>query len=326
MNVGMNGLQACCRRYFFKTSSTASICRRLMSQNSRDPRHVFTDPSNNEILDSKHFFTNPGHALHTDEEVITTTIQQSIRTQRRKRVKHISSAFIVAVLGTIFGYSVAYKVLYLNEESFIPAYPVSKTRNFSHDELKFINTEEIKKIAEYKLLEKLSMHPMIKEEYGVPLHKSPGVPLKSHDFLVWHEDPNPCLAGFLIAPYNCPKDQFKWHTVPFLFKWRIVNRSINFTDFADRLLGRFGLGTSDLFQVVNPDHEIGEYKYERPIQHTKNHRISNVWFMGEMDLGKNDMIVFKGKYHIDVNVRQVDLLRKEGDKLVRYVLYQADEK
>ncbi|SCU83478.1 LAFA_0D03840g1_1 [Lachancea sp. 'fantastica'] len=300
-------------------------CRSLAVQ-SRDPKHIFTNPSNNEILDSKHFFTSPNATVVAEEDLIAATIQESIKSNRRKKVKHISSAFVVAVLGTVLGYSVGYKVMYLHEQAFIPAYPVPKRRRFDADELRSINLGEIKEMADYKVLERLSMHPMIKEQYGVPLHHAPGVPLKSRNFSVWQEDPNPCLAGILVKPYNAPKDQSTWHTIPFLFKWRLIHRSIDVMDSVNQLLSKFGTETTDLLDVVNPSRESGDFKYERPKHYSQGQQASNLWFLGEMDLGDNAMIVFKGRYHVDIKLQQVDLLRRENNELVRYVLYQADEK
>ncbi|SCU89138.1 LAME_0E02344g1_1 [Lachancea meyersii CBS 8951] len=319
-------LGRCARNHILTRPGASLIAYRLQAQRSRDPKHIFTDPSNNEILDTKHFFTVPNQKLDNGQESIATAIQESIKSQRRRRVKQILSAFIVAVVGTIFGYNVGYKVMYLHEQAFIPAYPVPKRRSFTADELRTINVDEIKEMADYKLLEKLSMHPMIKEEYGVPLHHAPGVPLRSREFSVWQENPNPCLAGVLIAPYNAPKDVSKWHSIPFLFKWRLVTRSINVMNYVDSFLDRFGTGTSDLLEVVNANRELGDYKYERPQHYSQNHRASHLWFLGEMDLGDGSMIVYKGRYHVDIKLQQVDLLRRENNELVRYVLYQASEK
>ncbi|SCU97403.1 LADA_0H06106g1_1 [Lachancea dasiensis] len=307
-----------------KLEAPRVFSRWLNVNNVHDPKHVFTNPSNNEVPDSMHFFSRPDSKMVSEEELVVGSIQQSIKNQRRKRLRDICGAFAVALVGTILGYSIGYRVVYLHEESFIPVYPVPKARNFSDDELRSINTQEIREMAEYKLLEKLSMHPMIKEEYGVPLHKSPGVSLKTHEFSVWQEDPNPCLAGFQVVPRSSPNDGIGWHLVPFLFKWRLSTRSIDLTDFADRILGLFGVESSDIYQIVNPSLEPGGYKYERPPHYSQNHRATNLCFMGELDLGQNDRIVFKGRYHVDIKLQQVDLLRKEKGKLVRYVLYQSN--
>ncbi|CEP62837.1 Aim39p LALA0_S06e04962g [Lachancea lanzarotensis] len=299
---------------------------RSLATQSRDPKHIFTNPSNNEILDSKHFFTSPNANVGSEEDLIAATIQESIKSNRRKKFKHISSAFVVALLTTILGYSVGYKVMYLHEQAFIPAYPVPKKRSFNTDELKSINVREIEELANYKVLERLSMHPMIKEQYGVPLHHAPGVPLRSRNFSVWQENPNPCLAGILVKPYNAPKDQSVWHTIPFMFKWRLVHRSIDVVDSVNQLLSRFGTETTDLLDVVNPNRENGDFKYERPQHYSQSHQASHLWFLGEMELDENSIIVFKGRYHVDIKLQQVDLLRRENNELVRYVLYQADEK
>ncbi|CAR21991.1 Aim39p [Lachancea thermotolerans CBS 6340] len=295
--------------------------RRLLSQKIPDPKHVFTDPSNNEIVDSKHFFTNPSRDNLIEEEAIAKSIEASIKNQRRRRGKQVSSALAAALFATIFGYTIGYKVLYLHEHSFIPAYPVPKARNFSSNELKHINVDEIKHLAEYKLLEKLSMHPMIKEQYGVPLHKSQGISLESRQFSVWRQDVDPCIAGILIAPIDSPKDEHTWHNVPPLCKWRITNRSVNFRSFADQVLGRVGIDSSDLIQVIKPEKDCGDFKYGRPPHHSDGPRTMHICFLGEMKLGNEDLIIFRGTCHIDLKLQQVDLLRKENDKLVRYVLY-----
>ena len=190
------------RKQLLRFSTLLTSRGQLLKQTTRDPKHVFTNSSNNEVLDPKHFFTNPDQNSFTPDEVIAQSIQASIKNQRRRRTRQISSALFVALFGVVFGYSIGYKVLYLREESFIPLYPVAKTRSFTDSELKQINLDEIKRLAENRLLEKLSMHPMIKEEYGVPLHKTQAFPLKVRELSVWRKDPNPCVAGFVIAPYK----------------------------------------------------------------------------------------------------------------------------
>ncbi|SCW01701.1 LAFE_0E05402g1_1 [Lachancea fermentati] len=307
-----------------RSSAVLGLSKRTLTQKPHDPKHIFSSPAANPTPDPKHFFTNPTFPSHTpglDEETINRSIQDSIRQQRRRKTKQIASALAVAMFGTIFGYSICYKVWYLHEESFIPLYPASRTRKLSSRDLQRLNVKDIKDLADFRVLEKLSMHPMIKEQYGVPLRTSKGSPPKTHELTLWCEDQDPCLTGILVKPYGNGRDSHTWHGIPAFCKWRVTHRPISISSSVEKFLNFFGLGTSDLFQVVNPDKVYGEFKYEFPLHHGDEDHSMHVWFLGEMELSKNDLIVFKGKYHVDVKLEQVDLLRREDGKLVRYVLF-----
>ncbi|SCU99742.1 LAMI_0G00518g1_1 [Lachancea mirantina] len=306
-----------------------SHLQRRLNKNPVDPKHIFTEPKTNKILDSKHFFTPPHHDQSPDQvldsELITQTVQQSLRHARRRKYKNIFGALVVILLGTVFGYGVGYKVLYLHEEIFIPVYPASKVRNLSKRDLQQLNVSDIKELAEYRVLEKLSMHPMIKEQYGIPLRTAHGDAPKTSEFSLWCEDQDPCIGGICIRPADNQNGNRHWHTLPKLLKWRFTYRSVSLLDSAEKILNFLGLETSDVFQVINPDKVLGEFKYEFPLRHHEENHAMHVWFIGEMKLSKNDLIIFKGKYHVDTKLSQIDLLRREDGKLIRYVLYQQNE-
>lgn len=180
-------------------------------------------------------------------------------------------------------------------------------------------------LSKIRVLEQLSQHDMIKEEYGVPLHdadtnETPEV----QDFSIWCEDQDPCVTGIVIEPNDERPTSHQWYRVPFLFKWRLTHRPLSISRTVDGVLNGIGLSSSDLFQIVAPETVYGSFKYEYPIQ-DDDHSM-HIWFLGEMKLDNDSLVVYKGKYHVDVKLEQIDLLRKENGKLVRYILYKEGEK
>lgn len=304
------------------------ISKRLLSQHPRDPKHVFTEPAADEVRDPKHFFTSPPPTpprTAANEEVFSSSIQQAMLSQKRQQRKSIVRALFIAVFGVIFGYSIGYKVLYCHEKSFIPLYPAPRARKLSKKDLKRLNIEDIKQLAQFRVLGKLTAHNMIKEEYGIPLKTADGKPPTTRDFSIWCEDQDPCVTGVLFKPYErrIKDDGHTWHTLFHLLQFRITHKPISISSSVESMLNLIGLGTSDLFQVVNPEKVYGDFKYEFPLQHGEEDHSMHIWFLGEMELG-NDLIVYKGKYHVDVKLQQIDLLRREEGKLIRYVLYKEE--
>ncbi|KAH7585109.1 hypothetical protein J7297_02958 [Nakaseomyces glabratus] len=304
----------------------------------QDPRYVFSKPPTNdpnqskEGRDGKHFFTpsvNDGaenSTLHNNSrlsESEMSSIANAIAEQKRKRLKRsiitIFSAFVTAVLG----YTIGYKVWYLKEQSFIPLYPCSRVRKLSTRDLRRVSVKKIEDISEVRVLERLSQHKMIQEEYGVPLRDSNGKAPHVSDFSVWCEDQDPCVTGLVFEPDSNRQSSHSWYRIPYVFKWRITHRPISISSFIDDVLNWINVSTSDLFEVISPEKVYGSFKYEYPIQ-GDNHSL-HICFLGEMKLDENTTVIYKGKYHVDVKLERIDLLRTENKKLVRYILFKEED-
>lgn len=301
---------------------------RYLTTNPEDPRYVFSKPPSKtdpqRPNDGKYFFTSPD-ATNQEEYEDANVLGQAILQQRRRRRRQLLSIILLGTLGSILGYSVGYKALYLREQSFIPLFPASRVRKLSPRDQRRIDTGKVQILSQIRVLEQLSQHEMIKEDYGVPLHdantnETPVV----QDFSIWCEDQDPCVTGIVFEPNDGRPSSHQWYRVPFLFKWRLTHRPLSISQTVNSILNSIGLSMSDLFQVVAPEKVYGSYKYEFPIQ-DDNHSM-HIWFLGEMKLDDDSLVVYKGKYHVDVKLEQIDLLRKENGKLVRYILYKEHEK
>lgn len=299
-----------------------------------DPKYVFSKPpkspsssSNKNIKDGKHFFTPPSLSDRNSDNVNdeVTSIGQAIASQRRRNRRRLIAVIFFGFMGTVLGYTIGYRALYLKEQSFIPLYPSSRVRKLSERDKRRIDAKQVENIARVRVLERLSQHVMIKEDYGVPLlenktHETP----KVKDFEMWCEDQDPCVTGIVIEPNDGRASIHEWYRIPFLIRWRITHRPISLSQNLNDFLNRVGLSSTDVFQIIAPENVYGSFKYEFPIQ-GDNHSL-HIWFLGEMELDEDSLIVFKGKYHVDAKLQQIDLLRKEKNKLVRYILYKDDEK
>lgn len=299
-----------------------------------DPKYVFSKPPTSSKFpddpqnkDGKHFFTPPNSAnvkadAFSDE---VTSIGQAIASQRRKKRRQLISLILFGTIGGILGYSVCYKAIYLREQSFIPLFPSSRIRKLSNKDKRRIAIKQVEDVARLRVLEQLSQHPMIKDEYSVPLLDSNTQETpKVHNFEMWCEDQDPCVTGIVVEPNDSRASSHEWYKVPFLFKWRITHRPISISRTVTDFLNGIGLSSTDIFQIIAPENVYGSFKYEFPIQ-GDDHSM-HIWFLGEMDLGNESLVVFKGKFHVDAKLQQIDLLRKENNKLIRYILYKDDRK
>lgn len=321
------------RCQFYGPVFTVRRCRRFLATQSQDPKYVFSKPpspstvqrktSEGGINDGKHFFTPPkGNPKNSSEEDGNVNIiGQVIAQQRSKRRRQLISAILVGVIGTILGYSVGYKVLYLREQSFIPLFPASTIRKLSERDRRAIDIKRVEDLSRIRVLEQLSQHEMIKEQYGVPLHDADtNETPKVQDFSIWGEDQDPCVTGLVIEPDDGRPSTHSWYRIPFLVKWRLTHRPISISRAINNLLQGIGLSTTDLFQVIAPEKVYGSFKYEYPLP-GDDHSM-HIWFLGEMKLNNESLVVYKGKFHVDVKLQEIDLLRKENDELVRYILYK----
>lgn len=312
-----------------------------------DPKHYFTDPSTNEAKQPPTFFHDQHYNTQQQQqqqqqqistEDIATAVGESFRKHKRRRQRIIYSALVTAIVGVTFGYSICYKVLYKKEESFIPLMPSQKWHKLSEYDSQRINIEEMKALGKIRCLSILTNHEMIRDEFGVPLKTSKGEVPTVKAFDVWCEDQDPGIQGIVMRPLarrlsktdtSRERDYHLWHTIPGFLQWRIGTKPINIKNSFNAMLKSLGLNTGDLLEVINPNAEYGEFKHEYPLRKGNRYdvledRPMHIWFFGEIDLSEDALIVFKGKYHVNVRMEQVDLLRKENGQLVRYVLYKRE--
>lgn len=320
---------ALARKVVWPRALQGSSCAKRWAHS--DPKHYFTDPETNEIKKPPTFFVG-----REDTGQVAQAIADSIRTNRRRRQRVFFGAMLSGIIGVTLGYSIGYKVLYCKEESFVPMYPSRKWHRLSEYDSQRINIDEMKMLGKLKCLSILTNHTMIREQYGVPLKTADGSVPTVKSFDVWCEDQDPCVQGIIVKPIDKDgKRRFRkhiWHTIPGLFEWRVGSKPITIRGKLESVFKYIGLHTGDLFEVINPDRVYGDYKYEFPLRKGKDgenfdgedDRSMHIWFFGEIDLADDAMVVFKGKYHVNVKMEQVDLLRKENDQLVRYVLYKDD--
>ncbi|EHN00328.1 YOL053W-like protein [Saccharomyces cerevisiae x Saccharomyces kudriavzevii VIN7] len=164
---------------------------------------------------------------------------------------------------------------------------------------------------------------MIKEQYGVPLLDKDGNSPRLNEFSMWCEDQDPCVTGIVMEPDDQRDSSHTWYRIPFVCKWRITHRPISIQRAVDSLLNRIGLETADLFEIISPERVYGSFKYEYPLQ-GDSHAL-HVWFHGEIELDDDSLIVYNGKYHVDVKLQEIDLFRREKNgQLVQYVLFKND--
>lgn len=301
---------------------------RWLTTNREDPRYVFSKPpSKTEVPhpnDGKYFFSRPDDTKKGEYQG-SNVLGQAILQQRRRRRRQLLSIIFVGVIGSILGYSIGYKALYLREQSFIPLFPASRIRKLSARDRRRIDAGKVQLLSQIRVLEQLSQHEMIKEDYGVPLRDaSTNETPEVQDFSIRCEDQDPCVTGIVVEPNDGRPSSHQWYRIPFLFKWRLTHRPLSISRTINSILEGIGLSTSDLFQVVAPEKVYGSFKYEYPIQ-DDDHSM-HIWFLGEMKLDNDSLVVYKGKYHVDVKLEQIDLLRKENGKLVRYILYKENER
>lgn len=309
---------------------------RWLTTKPEDPKYVFSKPPkqtinqldgvHDDIKNAKYIFSSPiepmEHSKDGKEE--SNVLGQAILQQRRKRRKQVLKFVVFGLVGSVLGYSVGYKVLYLREQSFIPLFPASRIRKLSDRDRTRIDVDGVKKLAQTRVLQELSQHEMIKEQYGVPLHDTETNEIPQiQEFSIWCEDQDFSVTGIVIEPNDGRPSSHQWYRIPFLVKWRFTHRPLSIHKFVDEMMESIGRSSSDLYQIIAPERVYGSFKYEFPLRGDNNAK--HIWFLGEMKLGSDSLVVYKGKYHVDVKLEEIDLLRKEEGKLVRYILYREDE-
>ncbi|AMD22393.1 HGR054Cp [Eremothecium sinecaudum] len=309
---------------------------RYFTRQPLDPKHIFTNPETNSLRCPPKFFQEETPNLGNNYEAgkhegnrdnIAEAVGNSIIEYKRRKRKARWTLFFGGVFFSVFGYAICYKVAYKGDELFLPLWPSKRARPLEKTQSTYLKLKELKSIAETKVYEKLSMHKMIKEQYGVPLRTADGKRPETQRFDAWQEDQYPGIMGLLLEPSNYePKRSEKalWHSVPHFCKWRIGYKRLHWPDSVSDILEILGLRASDLVQVINPDRDYGDFRYETPSAKRNNHeRSSYISFVGEMALGPDALIVYSGRYHVNVQIDKVDLLRKEDEKLVKYVLFKS---
>ncbi|QLL34718.1 hypothetical protein HG536_0H00930 [Torulaspora globosa] len=309
---------------------------RWFATKPEDPKYVFSKPpeqaatqhdgTHNDVRNAKYIFSTPIEQVEDsrDGNEESNVLAQAILHQRRKRRKQMARFVLFGLVGSVLGYSVGYKVLYLREQSFIPLFPASRIRKLSDRDRTRIDVDGVKKLSQTRVLQQLSQHEMIKEQYGVPLHDTETNEIPQlQEFSIWCEDQDFSVTGILIEPNDGRSSSHQWYRIPFLVKWRLTHRPLSIHKFVDELMESIGRSSSDLYQIIAPERVYGSFKYEFPLR--GDNQAKHIWFLGEMRLSNDSLVVYKGKYHVDVKLEEIDLLRKEEGKLVRYILYREDE-
>ena len=159
--------------------------------------------------------------------------------------------------------------------------------------MKKVDINQVQKLSKLRVLEILSGHDMIKEQYGVPLLDKDGNSPTLNEFSMWCEDQDPCVTGIVMEPDDKRDSSHTWYRIPFVCKWRITHRPISIRGTIDDLLNRIGLETADLFEIISPERVYGSFKYEDPLQ-GDSHAL-HLWFHGEIELDDDYLIVYNGK-------------------------------
>lgn len=306
-----------------------AIIARYHANNSK---YIFSEPSttdpklnitysNGAPKDNKHFFTQPPQKF---DSRLSKTIGDVIASQRRKRRRSVYKFLFYGIAGVFFGYFIGYRTYYLGKTSFVPLFPSSRIRKLSDNDKRRLDIEKVKNTSKVRVLEQLSKHEMIKDKFSVPLQDENGKEPRLRDFTIWCEDQDPCVTGITLEPdvedrSNC---SHRWFRIPGICKLRMSHRSFNITSQIHDFLTSIGL--VDVYHVLNSDKSYGSFKYEYPLQ-GDNHSL-HIWFLGEMNLSRDAWIIYKGKYHVDVELEEVYLLQRQDDgQLVRYMIYKKGE-
>lgn len=278
----------------------------------RDTKHFFT----NKDKDATHFFTKPNKRAEQEPQELGNIIQK-MRTKRRINAFLGISGLLLSIL---IGYKIGYKVIYLQEESYIPLAPCFRVHKLTDSEKKKIRIQQLESFIYERVIEELSGHDFIKEHYGVPI-RIDNSNEKNRNVKVWGEDEDPVIMGLLFAPdlKKTHSGKHNWYRLPKLFEFRLCHKSINIRDTIETFMENIGFKYD---KIISPTVSYDTFKYEYPIHgDEENDRHSmHICFMGEFKLDDNSTVVYKGKYHVDVKFDEINLLRKEGDQLVKYVL------
>ncbi|CAL9731097.1 hypothetical protein MOUN0_L01024 [Monosporozyma unispora] len=304
----------------YMTTSTQRTAQ-ILTEN-----HIHT--INSPTLDTTHFFSSPNKTLkepitshRTNSKSASMDIGSAIRQyQNRKRWFAIWFT-ITTFLSLLIGYKIIYKVIYMRKESYIPFCPCSKYHKLTPKEQEKLNITNLKKFVATKLMGKLTSHNFIKEHYGVPLRISSNNEIENFD--VWCEDEDLVVFGILFKANDgvrIDSQGKRWHPIPGLFKWKFSHQSVNIKERIQDTLDAIGIKYD---KMITPEVTYGTFKYEVPIHGDDEHNHAmHICFYGELNLDRDSKVTFKGKYHVDVKFEEIDLLRNEEDKLVKYILYK----
>lgn len=285
---------------------------------------------NNPAFDTTHFFSSPNKTANepiktplTDSDSTSMDIGSAIR-QYQNRKRRVAIYFISAtLLSLLIGYKVIYKVIYREKESYIPFWPCNKYHKLTAKEQEKLNVNNVKSVVNTKLMGKLTRHDFIKEQYGVPLRISTKTDSEEEKFDVWCEDQDLVVFGILLEPNDSVKvdsQNKRWHMVPGLFKWKFSHQSINIKERIQDILDVIGIKYD---KMITPEVIYDTFKYEVPIHAgNENNHAMHICFYGELNLDKDSKVTYKGKYHVDAKFEEIELLRTEDGKLVKYILYK----
>ncbi|KAH3903592.1 Aim39p SCDLUD_001236 [Saccharomycodes ludwigii] len=312
---------------------------------NKDALHFFSSAKNSNTPSS---YEQPSTRSTSPQAIDLNIIQKSVIRQKSKNQrKVIFSSFLIIIFSSLIGYTICYKILFCKEDSSWPIYIHFKDfqRNVSNEELQNLDLISIKRLAEKDSLLKISLHNMIKEDYKIPLEvDEAGTELFTK---LWVKEKGPSITFVKFAPKNKNKedayvkgDSTEWHSFLGLFKYKIQTEHISSLPTLANTLDLFqlipGKETDDdsmyKYQAVPPtgsSNEEDEDLEENKIKHPR------VWFIGEFKLREDgSLIIYRGNYHTDVNILEIDLLRNETsdivkentnnnqNQLVRYVLYK----
>lgn len=262
-----------------------------------------------------------------------------IQQQKLKQRKTAVYSFFIILLGSFFGYTIFYKVLYLNEESFWPLFPVQSTRELTPKEMDQLDIESMYELAQQQALFKLQLNDMVKKRYTIPLKISQkeGPHAKNFD-KIWFQDSSPDTFQFKILrfkPYDVSNYKKGYHSLGHWIQFKIETQRF----MSLKKLWNNILGNEEVYQLIHERSQInGEKSLEEQNEEMMMYRYDpsvkesepEIWFLNEFKLLEdNSSIIYKGKcvHNCDVSISQIDLVTKNvtDGKMVRYVLYKENE-
>ena len=337
----------------------------IYNDSNRIPLPQWRSYSTNPIdKKSTHFFTpiprNDTPQTTQDNKSSALAAANAINEYRRQKTRRALRNTVIAIGILIMGglgYQIGYKVLYLQQESFLPLCPSLHVHKLNRYELEHIDVAYLEKLVRVKVMERILLNDFIMREYGVPLKLSFDLEGNHHgdnggvngatvdEFKVWGENDGPVILGIKFRPDNGRISGYinggssienVWHRIPYVLKWRLARKSVDVTKNVDEFLENIGakgdrIGVSPAMPnsfgpfdsrrynksvrdlgIIRRDHEGGE-EDDLPVR---------ICFAGVMYFNGDSKVVYKGQYHVDIRFDEISLLRKEGDKLVEYILYK----
>ena len=328
---------------------------RSYSTNPIDKRstHFFTPIPRNDAPQT----TKDNHNNNNKSSALAANAISEYRRQKTRRaLRNAVIAIGILIMGGL-GYQIGYKVIYLRQESFLPLCPSLHVHKLNRYELEHIDVAYLERLVRMKVMERILLNDFIMQEYGVPLklsfdleggHRSGNGGVNGtavDEFKVWGENDGPVILGIKFRPDSGRINSYingggstesVWHRIPHVLKWRLARKSVDVTKSVDEFLENIGAkgdrigvspampnsfgpfdtrrynnGVRDL-GIIRRDHEGGE-EDDLPVR---------ICFAGVMYFNGDSKVVYKGQYHVDIRFDEISLLRREGDKLVEYILYK----